>query len=264
MDFASVGTVPRESLSVGLLPKTWEDLKGFVGLGTQTRAKTDDTAAQLNQVFGEVTRLADELFVTILEQRSAESFRQTVERSFNDYVHLMRAKGDLIRFALRNDTASAERLVDQSLSSLEADFRHEGAVRFGQTVNEQAVFTIWTLRRTVNQIWRVHAAEVALTQEQLEAREALTADFGLYSAWAQLHLATLSASLRLNRPIHPDVAPAVLDGLRAMVNAGGFARQLIDMALPSAGDDELEPYEWDDEDDELVRSSMADLDGEAR
>ena len=261
MNSATAGTLSRESLSRGLLPRSLAELKSFVGLGTQTRSRTaDETANQINALFAQITQVAESMFLLALEQRSADQFRKIVGACFNDYVHVMRAKSDLLRVALQNDSARTERLVDESLLMLESEFKDEGLARFGAAVNDQAIFTVWTLRRSAIHIWKLRDADCSLGADQDAKREELNAEFALYSAWAQFHLATLSTAIRLEKSVHPDVVPAVLEGLRAMVNASGFARQIVELCIPPGEEPELMPYEWDDEDDELVKSSMSDVD----
>jgi hypothetical protein len=67
------------------------------------------------------------------------------------------------------------------------------------------------------------------------------------------------ASMRFKKPIHPAVLDELCDGLRAVVNAYGLVRQGINLRWPSGDDCALTPYEWDEEDQGLLDSSMADL-----
>jgi hypothetical protein len=255
--------IPREAVPQDLLPKTLEALRAFVGLSAKTATPPDTTILDL---FGRIAQINDQLFVMALEKRTASEFRDTATAVFNDYIHVLRAKSDLLRVVLKNDSSHTEVLIHQSLSELEAEFRAQGVERFGNAVNEQAVFTIWILRKTTEHIWRLRepdATSIALDEEQRKKLESLGSDFALYSAWAQFHLGCLTASMRLDQPLYPGVIPAMMDGLRAMVNANAYARQIVELYVPSVEDDALVPYAWDEEDEELMQSSMRDIDMES-
>jgi hypothetical protein len=47
--------------------------------------------------------------------------------------------------------------------------------------------------------------------------------------------------------------------LRAEVNAYAITKQILDLYLPPADEEKLEPYVWSEEDDELLASSMEDM-----
>ena len=65
-------------------------------------------------------------------------------------------------------------------------------------------------------------------------------------------------ALRLNHPIYPEVMDGLKDGLRSMVNAYAWARKGLALRLP-ADDAAMEPIVSDEEDEELLRSSMQDM-----
>ena len=100
-----------------------------------------------------------------------------------------------------------------------------------------------------------------MTDEQKTALEELSSEFALYSAWAQFHLGCLNAAVRLDKAIYPDVLPEIVNGLRAMVNANAFSRQIVEIWIPS-DDAALTPYRWDAEDEELMQSSMRDMESD--
>jgi hypothetical protein len=262
METTVAGTLPREVMAQGLLPRTLDDLRAFVGLAAKTAKPTVDVSVKINELFTQISEVADALFIAAIEQRTASEFRNTARSVFSDYVHVMRAKSDLLRVILRNDIDRTERLVSQSLSELEADFREQGMQRFGAAVNDQAVFTVWILRKTASHIWKLREPAIVgtpISPEDQQAQDALNSEFALYSAWAQFHLGCLNAAIRLNKAIYPDVLPAIMEGLRAMVDANAYARQIVELRIPSTNDTDLAPYSWDEEDNDLLQSSMRDI-----
>ena len=256
---ALVGTLPRESLSKGLWPRTLDELLAFIGIADKQKV---DLSAKINDLFCQIGQVTDGLVLATIEKRTAAEFTATAIATFNDYVRLLRAKSDILQVVLRNDRLATERIVNQSLSELEADFRDHGVRRFGQPVSDQAIFTVWTLRKTAAQIWKLFSPNVSQTLSDEASRakcEKLGSEFALYSAWAQFHLECLTASMRLNRAIYPDALSAVMDGLRAEVNAYAIAKQMVDLYLPPVEELPSDPYAWDAEDDELLASSMRDI-----
>ena len=208
----AVGTLPKDSLAEGLWPRTIQELLAFIGLADKQEI---DLSAKINDLFKQITQVTDDLVLATIEKRTQAEFAARTLASFNDYVRILRAKSDLLQMVLRNDTHATERIVNQSLSELEGEFRDHGTQRFGAAVSEQAVFTLWTLRKTANQLWKLFSPGV-LAQE-LQGPEKinvgkLSAEFALYSAWAQFHLECLTASMRLNKPVYPAVLSTIIDG----------------------------------------------------
>ena len=128
-------------------PRYSGEIRVFFGPAVRTAGKPD--AAAMRRVFVDLTRVTNDLLISAVEAKSAEGFRSVRQQRFADYVHLMRAKSDFIRIAVfRNDQQRAEAVLQQSLSALESDFREHGARRFGTEVRDQAVFSVWLLRKS--------------------------------------------------------------------------------------------------------------------
>ena len=123
---------------------------------------------------------------------------------------------------------------------------------------------VWTLRETADLIWQLLEPNVlsSLPEKAKPQNEQLNSEFAMYAAWAQFTIDCLTASIRLGKPIYPDALPAVMEGLRAEVNAYALAKQIVDLYLPPIDETDLQPYEWDTEDEELLASSMQDLKSE--
>lgn len=250
---------PRDILREGVLPRTVDELRTFVGLSPRTAKQADTSIADL---LGRISQITEGMFLAALEKRTAEEFHASSLAAFNDYAQLMRAKADLLSVLLRNDMARAECLIHQSLTEVEADLREHATARFGTALADQALFTVWTLRKTTSLVWTLFDQTVApnavLSADDREKLAGLSSDFAGYSAWAQFHLNCLNAAGRLRRPIYPEVTPAIMNGLRAMVNAHGYARQIVDLLRPE-GEPLILDRGWDDEEEALLGESMADI-----
>jgi hypothetical protein len=88
--------------------------------------------------------------------------------------------------------------------------------------------------------------------------ENLAQAFNFYAAWTQFHLDCMLTAIRLQKTIQLDVLPEIIDGLRAAVNAYGYSRQGLDLRSPQE-EPEIHGVEWDEEDQELLDSSMRDM-----
>jgi hypothetical protein len=258
---SAAATMPQKSLSRDLWPRTIQELRAFVGVAEKQEVDVSVTVADL---FKRVAQVSDNLICSVLEKRTAEEFMSATALVMNDYVRLLRAKSDILQIVLRGDSRTTERLVHQSLTELEAEFRDNGKQKFGAEVAEQALFTIWTLRETAELVWQLLEPNVldSIPNEAKPELGKLNSEFASYSAWAQFTVDCLVGSIRMGKPIYPDALPAVMDGLRAEVNAYALAKQIVDLYLPPVEETDLQPYVWDQEDEELVSSSMLDLKSE--
>ena len=129
-------------------------------------------------------------------------------------------------------------------------------MRFGGPAKDQAMFTIWTLRRTSRLISKVASADIS--KDLKDQDEKLATAFSFYATWTQFHLDCMLGSMRFNKPIQLDVLPEIIDGLRGAVNAYGYARQGLNLRAPEP-EPLIEAIEWDEEDQELLDSSMRDM-----
>ncbi len=244
---------PTPSLieSVGL-----DGLLALVGLPSK-RTK-GELSGHVLEVFSGVTALIDTLLLRAIDARTAEEFRTKREAIFGDYARAVISLSGLIRMVVPEPVI--EKLLTESFCEMEAEFKEQGLVRFGAPAKEQAIFTIFTLRRTSSLIAKIIAAgpvSQALRQQDLE----IASEFSAATAWAQFHLDCLVCAIRFDKKIQIDILAAIQDGLRAAANAYGLARRGLVLRAPSP---ELAPSktEWDDEDQELLNSSMRDMETE--
>ena len=124
------------------------------------------------------------------------------------------------------------------------------------------MFTVWTLRRIsglISKISLLGPVPASLKVEELT----LAQHFGLTTTWSQFHLDCMLMSMRRNRPISLEVLPEIIDGLRAAVNAYGFARQGLGLRNPQQDLPMTASTSWDEEDQELLDSSMEEMSAEA-
>jgi len=232
------------------------DLLTFVGLPSKTVGR--DLSAAADELFKSVSGVLDQILIKAIEKRTGPEFDAARKEVFADYYRIITALSGLVQVMV--PPRSLERLVAESLCEREADFRDQGLTKFGADARDQAMFTVWTLRKTTRLLSLIHAAGPA-PDKLREEDEKLATEFSFYAAWSQFHLDCLLASIRFEKPIHPDVLTEIRDGLRSAVNAYGLVRQGVDLRGRQE-EPSLAPYVWDDEDQTLLDSSMADMERE--
>jgi hypothetical protein len=255
-------TPTPQSIDSDLLPQTILELRPYVGIADKEDV---DLSSHLSRVFKQLSEVTDSLILAVIEKRTTGDFRSAAIKCFNSYVRALRMRSDFLQVILKNDLRATARLVDRSLNALEFDFKDHGTLQFGPALTEQAEFTIWTRRKTANLVWRLFDPGVlnhTPSKEAMELSKKLYSDFALAAAWSQFHLDCLTTAMRLRMAIYPDVVPAIVEGLRMEVNAYALAKQMIDLYLPPATEEQLVPYTWTEDDEELLASSMEDMESE--
>jgi hypothetical protein len=262
MNDIQASTPAALSVDPDLLPQSIAELRPYVGIADKEDV---DISLQFNDLFKQLAQVTDSLIVTAIEKREAEDFKATAINLFSPYMRALRVKSDLLQLILKNDLQATEQIVNRSLTGMEFSFKDYGAKQFGSTLTEQAEFTIFSRRKTASLVWKLFEPEVknhTPSEEAQKLANTLYSQFAVFSAWSQFHLECLTTAMRLKKTIYPDVVPAIVEGLRAEVNAYAIAKQMIDLYLPPASEEHLVPYAWSEIDEELLASSMADMESE--
>jgi len=232
------------------------DLRALVGLPSKREASQLSVSVQ--EIFKVTTGVLDSLLVRAIEQKTAVDFVTARSAVFGDYWKATTALSGLAQVILQPRTI--DRLVSESFSELEADFRGQGLIRFGAAARDQAMFTVWTLRKISRLLGKIHeAGDVPKSKKAADSK--LAGEFSFFAAWSQFHLDCMIASIRFDKAINPDILDEISEGLRGAVNAYGLVRQGAELRIP-VDEPTLAPIQWDDEDQELLASSMVDMESE--
>jgi hypothetical protein len=232
-----------------------DDTLGLVGLPSQRRAKSRDMSATTADILNGISEHVDSLVLRAIAAQDSAAFVSVRDEVIGQYFKGVKYLAGIARMLAPEPVV--ENALNQSFCELEADFRDHALARFGLLAKEQAMFTVWTLRRTSGLISKIAATGPASPDLRPKDIEIATAYTGA-AIWTQFHLDCLVNSIRHDRPIQLEVLPKIIDGLRAAVNAYGLARQGLDLRQPRP-EVFVTPYEWDEEDKELLESSMSDM-----
>lgn len=235
-----------------------DDLLAMLALPSQRRS-AGEFPASIAEVVKGVNSFIDGLLSRAIASQTKKEFVESRQELFPQYATAVISLGKLVKVAVPDRVIQS--VLRESFCELEAELREQGLSRFGPAATEQAMFTVWTLRRTSGLISKLVAAG-PIPRDLERQDEKLAASFGFFATWAQFNLDCLLAAIRFNRPIHLEVLPEITDGLRAAVNAYGYARQGLDLRVPRE-EPLLAALQWDDEDQGLLDSSTKDMEVEA-
>lgn len=231
-------------------------LLAFVGMPSKTTPK--DISGSASEILTGIKDIVEGLLLQAIENKTMAEFKATRDEVFSKYFVSVMALSSMAKVVL--PPAVIQRLTWESFSEIEADLRDQGLARFGQTARDQAMFTVWTFRK-INALATHITAAPTLSGERQELDRKLVRQFSLYSAWSQFHLDCLIVSIRFDKAINPDILDEITDGLRAGVNAYGLIREAVNIR-EQAEEPLLESYAWDEEDQELVDSSMREIEAD--
>ncbi len=205
----------------------------------------------LNPSASEVLRgcadAVNQILRTAIEARSKADFDRVFGDSFPKYAALTMAISHFATAVIQKPVI--EQLVRESICELEADFRDKGLAAFGATVRDQAMFTVWTLRKINDLTTQIIA--VPMDKAKKTEDEEFCAHFNINALRAQFSLDCLNMALESDRAIYPEVQEELVDGLRAMVNAYTWARRGLDLRIP-VPEQVVSSFPLQDEDRELM------------
>jgi hypothetical protein len=225
------------------------ELLDVIGLPSEAEHAPKQLSGSANEMIRAVVSIMDDMVLSVLEKRTAEDFTRVRKEIFPRYFSALVALGALIRVAVPKHVL--DRLIAESLSELEADFRDDGAATFGAELRDRGMFTVWTLRK-INEL----ADEVQKMSVQRTDSEEIVKQFVAAAVWARFHVDCLVKSIHRKKPIFPEVVEPIADGLRAAVNAYALIRQLVGTGVVEP---ELPLLSLDEEDEAWLADSMRDM-----
>jgi hypothetical protein len=220
-------------------------------LASRSKRSGRELSEPIEKVFRGASAALEQMSLTLVEKRTAQDFDAAFAELFPKYVALTTSLSQ-IAIAIVPDDA-LDRLTREAICELEADFRDQATATFGSAVKDQAIFTIWTVRKINDIVTSIHSTKITDESKKEQDKE-FSDQFTVSSLVGHFSLDCLSIALRHNRPIYPEVMGRVMDGLRSMVNAYAWARR--GLALRSPHQEEPLDSDPDEGDDALIRLSV--------
>lgn len=222
--------------------------------GLRCEANAEHLPVTAEYLVSSVASIAEKLVVAAIERKTALQFIAARENLFPQYFVAVRALSDLARIVVPRH--SLDVITAHSFSESEAEFRDHGLSAFGSEVRDQAMFTVWTLRKISDLCQRID--EMGPSPELGEADGELDRQFVFYALFSRFHLDCLLKSMQTHKSLYPEVLEVAIEGLRGAVNAYTWVRQKYNLRVPKAPPPGVD-LEWDDEDKELLREANREL-----
>lgn len=202
----------------------------------------------------------DRQLIAAVEARSVSEFKTVRENVMPRYVRSLRALHDTVINLVSDELL--ECLADGVIKELAEDLEKQRESRFGEKLTDQAVFTLWTIRKIRALVHEIAKAGMVPEDKKLTDNK-LRHEYRIVSLWAQFHLDVLFTSMKFDRPICEEIKGTICDGLRAAVNAFVIMRDALSLRRSQL---ELNAcaitLPWDEEDEQLLASSMRDMNDE--
>ena len=225
----------------------------FIGLPSKRSGK--QLSGSVEELIRNVGSILDDLIASAIEKHNAADFRALWDEVFPNYARVMLSLSRIVSSIVPHSILV--RINAESLSEMEANFRDHALSAFGPIIQDQAVFTVWTLRKIADLAEKISAAgtlEPALQKKD----EEFCSLFTYHVLRSRFHLDCLAASMRSNRAIYPEVLEVISDGLRSAVDAYAWIKQGADLRV-TPEETALEPIKMDEEDQEFLEASAHDM-----
>jgi hypothetical protein len=192
--------------------------------------------------------------LAILEARSTLEFVNARNDAWPKYIKARRAFVDTLSNLAPESTI--ETIARECASGMSEDIQKQRGHRFGDTLTEQAVFSLWTIRK-VNELAK--AVNNAGDPIDKDADHKLHAEYDLASMWGMLHLDLVAIAMKFKKTIPDDIQAALCEGLRIIVNVYAILKDAMALRASQAEAALVSALPWDEEDERLLALSMKDI-----
>lgn len=251
-----MGTVAIHDIPKGLFPPPSEI--GALGAFFQpSRTSEKQLVRPDERLIRELVGVLDRQLIAAIETRSKSEFQSVRRDVMPRYVRALRALQDTVINLVSSEMLEA--ISSGIVAELADTLEKQGESRFGNRLTDQAVFTLWTIRK-IGVLGREIISAGNVPADKKESDHALLYEYHNSSLWAQFHLDILFAAIKFDRPICEQVRETICDGLRASVNAYVIMKDALSLRSPK-GEEIASALSlpWDEEDEKLLASSMRDM-----
>jgi hypothetical protein len=201
--------------------------------------------------------IVDKQLLQALCCRTVGEFVEVRQKLWKDYIRASRALTDMIQILVPD--GGTDLLFASTEERIAEDLERYKNILFGERIAEQADFSMWIFHRMRAFAYQVGKAGQPKDSD-LDLK--LNCDFRLFSMWGRFHYDCVLAAMKFERPIPDELQESIVEGMRAWVNASSLVEQALELRS-SPVDEPGVKLPWDEEDQELLDSSMRDLDAES-
>jgi len=231
------------------------EMLALAGVASDERPSSKKLSTSTQELFRSAATTLDGLVLCVIEKRTAAEFLTAVGEVFPKYFEAALGLSFLARATVPAHVL--ERLTMESFSEMEAEFRDGALEAFGAAVRDQAIFTVWTLRKISDICQKISIAPALAANRSTDDFETFQ-KFAVHAMLTRFNLDCLLKSMLLRKPIYPAVFDTVIEGLRSAVNAYAWVRHALDLREPRV-EPEVEPVQWDEEDQALLDEATRDF-----
>ncbi len=232
-------------------PFTLGTLGSFVGQSSSVQTILVQSDEELVR---KLVSMLDNQLLAVLESRSVSEFVQKRSELWSNYVRARRALWDTMTNL--TSPSSIEAAAKISIATLAADLQKQRGVRFGDSLTDQAVFTLWTFEKISALGQRIEGAGESRDKD---VDMKLNSEYQLVWFWAQFHMDVVVAAMKFKKIIPDDIQRVICDGLRSAVNAYAIVKEAFSLRVSEAVAAPTAELPWDEEDEKLLASSMRDI-----
>ncbi len=172
-------------------------LPAVLAEGSATKQQiTAAGAATMGAVYAALESLVSLAF----QRRTIDEFVTARIEIYPVYYQAVLALPPVMKLVIPETTLDI--FVRESFCEMEADLRERGLTFFGSAVRDQALFTVWTLRKITDMFGQI-PREKTMVEINGEIGKLLK-QFTEYGVWTRFHLHCLVTSMRTNKPIFPE------------------------------------------------------------
>ncbi len=205
------------------------------------------------EVFKGCTDAIRQILGTAIEARTSAEFKRIAASEFPKYFVLARAASNFATAVVPRNVL--DRLTRESICEIEANFREKGLGAFGSGLRDQALFTVWTLRKIHELVEQIVSAP--FDESKKKADDEHCDHFQFFVVFAQFNLDCLSTALDADKAIYPEVVNDLVEGLRAMVNAYAWAKRGLENRIGPSAELAIDSFPPDEEDRALMDASFS-------
>jgi hypothetical protein len=227
-------------------------------LDATTSGETSVIARSDESLIRQLIEALDRQLLVILNCRSASECEKARREVWQNYARSRRALSDMISVVVPPGIIDLFRA--STSARIASDLGRARNVLFSEEIGDQVEFTTWISDRMQ---FISHQISIADDPKDRDADIKLNEDFHLYTMWGQFHYDCVLASMKFKLPIPSPIQPSIRDGLRAWVNASAIMEEALALRMPDQEQSSEVQLPWDEEDQELLDSSMRDLDADS-
>src|ERR1700733_2901742 len=138
------------------------EMLAFPGSVSERSAKRISGSAE--ELIRNISGMMEDLVVSVIEKRTAAEFEAIRDKIFPKYFDAVLALASLIPILVPQQVI--DRLNREFFCELEADLRDKGLTAFGAAVLDQAMFTVWTLRKISDYMSQIASVPASLDKDK--------------------------------------------------------------------------------------------------